>query len=86
MGVRRIGFKGRIIGHKYFIHTIFSKLGSHCFHAGAQQDGAYLLTELIRQLPGRAGQFETDLAQGTLSLFCNYPYTFCHVFFLRDIL
>ena len=39
--------------------------------------------KLVRQLPGRAGKFKTDLAVGPVSLFCYYPYTFCHIFYLH---
>jgi len=79
MGACRIGFEGRVVGHEYFIHTVFSKLGGHGFHAGAQQNGAHLIAELVRQLPGRAGQLEADLAQRAVSLFCYNPYTLCHI-------
>jgi hypothetical protein len=81
MGVCRIGFEGRVVGHEYFIHTIFSELGSQGPNPGTTQDRADFLTELVCQFSGRAGQLKTDLAQGAVSLFCYNPYTFCHIYF-----
>ena len=83
MSIRRIRFEGGIIRDKNLVHAIFAQLPGNSLDTRAAENGAHLFTEDVRQLPGRAGQFEADLAEAAVPLFCNNPYTFCHVHILR---
>ena len=59
------------------------KLTGDPFNTGTQQNRADFLSKLVREFSGCTGKLKTDLAEGSISLLCNNPYTFCHFLFLR---
>ena len=83
MGIRCIGLEGRVVRHENFIDAVFAQLPGDSFDPRAAEDGVYLFAKLVGQLPGGARQFKTDLAEGAVPLFCNDPYTLCHVHILH---
>ncbi len=78
MSIRRVGLEGGIVGHVNLVDTVLAQLGGLAFDAGAAQDGANLVTQLIGQFAGRAGYLKAHLAVSSISHFCNDPNTFCH--------